>query len=180
MGFGEMGFGEVGFGEVGFGEMGFGEVGFGVVGFGVVGFGEVGFGEMGFGEVGFGEVGFGEMGFGEMDGNHIVHLWCHMKCGVDRVELVELRCHRVCSVESTLSSLYCHRVFDSIVYVVQNSSSFDFLQLCFIPLLLTAMECMGKGCNILVHEDFVLSLLTNSSLRDKYQEYTFSDHVKVG
>lgn len=42
----------------------------------------------------------------------------------------------------------------------------------------TAIECMGKGCNILVHEDFVLSLLTNSHLRDKYQEYTFSDHVK--
>lgn len=42
-----------------------------------------------------------------------------------------------------------------------------------------AIECMGKGCNILVHEDFVLSLLTNSHLRDKYQEYTFSDHVKV-
>jgi hypothetical protein len=38
---------------------------------------------------------------------------------------------------------------------------------------------MGKDCFVLADEDFVLNLLTNSSLRDKYQEYTFSDHVKV-
>lgn len=38
---------------------------------------------------------------------------------------------------------------------------------------------MGKGCNILVPEDFVQNILTNSNLRDKYQEYAFKDHVKV-
>lgn len=42
----------------------------------------------------------------------------------------------------------------------------------------TAIECMGKGCNILVPEDFVQNILTNSNLRDKYQEYAFKDHVK--
>jgi len=42
----------------------------------------------------------------------------------------------------------------------------------------TAIECMGKDCFVLADEDFVLDLLTNSTLRDKYQEYTFSDHVK--
>ena len=38
---------------------------------------------------------------------------------------------------------------------------------------------MGRDCNILVPEDFVLSLLTNPKLRDRYQECTFRDHVKV-
>jgi len=42
-----------------------------------------------------------------------------------------------------------------------------------------AIECMGTACYVLADEDFILSLLTNSSLRDKYQKYTFSDHVKV-
>jgi ariadne-2 len=42
----------------------------------------------------------------------------------------------------------------------------------------TAIECMGSACYVLADEDFVLHLLTNSSLRDKYQEYTFRDHVK--
>lgn len=44
--------------------------------------------------------------------------------------------------------------------------------------LSTAIECMGKDCCVLADEDFVLNLLTSSSLRDKYQEYTFRDHVK--
>ena len=38
---------------------------------------------------------------------------------------------------------------------------------------------MGTACYVLADEDFILHLLTNSSLRDKYQKYTFSDHVKV-
>lgn len=38
---------------------------------------------------------------------------------------------------------------------------------------------MGTACYVLADEDFILSLLTNSNLRDKYQKYTFSDHVKV-
>jgi len=44
---------------------------------------------------------------------------------------------------------------------------------------IVAIECMGTACYVLADEDFILSLLTNSSLRDKYQKYTFSDHVKV-
>ena len=46
-------------------------------------------------------------------------------------------------------------------------------------LIIVAIECMGTACYVLADEDFILSLLANSSLRDKYQKYTFSDHVKV-
>jgi hypothetical protein len=53
----------------------------------------------------------------------------------------------------------------------------DYISL--IVFLISAVECMGKDCFVLADEDFVLNLLTNSTLRDKYQEYTFSDHVKV-
>ncbi len=41
------------------------------------------------------------------------------------------------------------------------------------------MECMGKDCDILVPEDFVLKVVTNPKVRDKYMEYTFDDHVEV-
>jgi len=44
--------------------------------------------------------------------------------------------------------------------------------------LTTAIECMGKDCCLLVDEDFVMGLLSNPMLRDKYQEFSFSDHVK--
>ncbi|ELU14866.1 hypothetical protein CAPTEDRAFT_207577 [Capitella teleta] len=42
----------------------------------------------------------------------------------------------------------------------------------------TTLECMGKDCETLVPEDFVLSKVTSPALRDKYQKYTFRDHVK--
>ena len=42
-----------------------------------------------------------------------------------------------------------------------------------------AIECMSRDCHVLVDEHFVLTLLTNSILRIHYQEFTFSDHVKV-
>ena len=38
---------------------------------------------------------------------------------------------------------------------------------------------MGKDCDVLIPEDFVLNTVTNPKLRDKYQEYCFSDFVKV-
>ena len=41
------------------------------------------------------------------------------------------------------------------------------------------LECMGKDCNVLMPEDFVLRIITNPRWRDKYQEYGFRDHVKV-
>ena len=41
------------------------------------------------------------------------------------------------------------------------------------------IECMGKDCDVLIPEDFVLATVTNPKLRDKYQEYAFSDFVKV-
>ncbi|KAL1477163.1 hypothetical protein MTO96_035963, partial [Rhipicephalus appendiculatus] len=43
----------------------------------------------------------------------------------------------------------------------------------------TAIECMAQFCNILVPEDFVLSLLSKSVLREKYQQFMFSDYVRV-
>ena len=62
--------------------------------------------------------------------------------------------------------------------IIFNSSLFtEVLRL--LIFIFSAIECMGKGCNILVPEDFVQNILTNSNLRDKYQEYAFKDHVKV-
>ncbi|GIY69792.1 potential E3 ubiquitin-protein ligase ariadne-2 [Caerostris extrusa] len=40
----------------------------------------------------------------------------------------------------------------------------------------TTMEC--QGCSLLVPEDFVLSILNKSCLREKYQQFSFSDYVK--
>ncbi|XP_023224404.1 potential E3 ubiquitin-protein ligase ariadne-2-like [Centruroides sculpturatus] len=42
----------------------------------------------------------------------------------------------------------------------------------------TGIECMQQGCNILVPEDFVMSILNKSSLRERYQQFAFSDYVK--
>lgn len=42
----------------------------------------------------------------------------------------------------------------------------------------TAIECMAQFCTILVPEDFVLSLLSKSVLREKYQQFLFSDYVR--
>lgn len=42
----------------------------------------------------------------------------------------------------------------------------------------TGMECMARECNILAPEDFVLSLLTKSNRREKYQQFVFCDYVK--
>ena len=41
------------------------------------------------------------------------------------------------------------------------------------------IECMGKDCDILIPEDFVLNSVSSPKLRDKYQEHAFSDFVKV-
>ena len=41
------------------------------------------------------------------------------------------------------------------------------------------MECMGKDCDILVPEDFVLNIVKDSKQRDKYMNNTFSDYVNV-
>ncbi|XP_013385980.1 potential E3 ubiquitin-protein ligase ariadne-2 [Lingula anatina] len=42
----------------------------------------------------------------------------------------------------------------------------------------TGIECMGKDCNILATEDFVLSTVSQPEIRDKYQRFAFSDYVK--
>lgn len=42
----------------------------------------------------------------------------------------------------------------------------------------TTLECMARECKILVPEDFVLNLVSNPKVRDKYQQYTFGDYVK--
>ena len=48
-----------------------------------------------------------------------------------------------------------------------------------LPMFVSELECMGKDCNVLMPEDFVLRIITNPRMRDKYQEYGFRDHVKV-
>ncbi|XP_066587714.1 potential E3 ubiquitin-protein ligase ariadne-2 [Prorops nasuta] len=42
----------------------------------------------------------------------------------------------------------------------------------------TGISCMAQDCNVLVPEDFVLSLLTKRKLREKYQQFVFCDYVK--
>ncbi|XP_022254670.1 potential E3 ubiquitin-protein ligase ariadne-2-like [Limulus polyphemus] len=42
----------------------------------------------------------------------------------------------------------------------------------------TGMECMAQGCNILVPEDFALNMLSKSCLRERYQQFAFSDYVR--
>lgn len=42
----------------------------------------------------------------------------------------------------------------------------------------TQLECMASKCNILVPEDFVLGVLVNGKLRDRYQMFAFRDHVE--
>ena len=37
---------------------------------------------------------------------------------------------------------------------------------------------MARDCEILAPEDFVLSHLNKPNLREKYQQFTFHDHVK--
>ncbi|XP_074645621.1 putative E3 ubiquitin-protein ligase ariadne-2 isoform X2 [Tubulanus polymorphus] len=43
----------------------------------------------------------------------------------------------------------------------------------------TGIECMGEDCNILVPEDFVLTLLNKPAHREKYQHFAFRDHVET-
>lgn len=42
----------------------------------------------------------------------------------------------------------------------------------------TAIGCMAQQCDVLAPEDFVLPLLTKTTLRDKYQQFTFRDYVR--
>ena len=44
---------------------------------------------------------------------------------------------------------------------------------------LSGIECMAQDCNILVPEDFVLGMLTKSNHRERYQQFAFTDYVKV-
>eukprot|EP00918_Siedleckia_nematoides_P001583 GHVU01003721.1.p1 GENE.GHVU01003721.1~~GHVU01003721.1.p1 ORF type:complete len:501 (-),score=60.13 GHVU01003721.1:999-2501(-) len=41
----------------------------------------------------------------------------------------------------------------------------------------TGLECMGKDCEVLVPEDFVLNIVVNSRVKEKYQDFTFNDQV---
>ena len=45
--------------------------------------------------------------------------------------------------------------------------------------LSSGISCMAKDCDILAPEDFVYSIVTAHKLREKYQEYSFHDYVKV-
>lgn len=42
----------------------------------------------------------------------------------------------------------------------------------------TAISCMAKDCDVLAPEDFVLKHLSKTSIREKYQQFTFQDYVK--
>lgn len=42
------------------------------------------------------------------------------------------------------------------------------------------IECMAKECPVLVTEDFVYEILSQSKLRDNYSKFSFNDLIKVG
>ena len=43
----------------------------------------------------------------------------------------------------------------------------------------SGLECMQMDCKILVPEDFVLNIVSNSKIRARYSQYTFNDYVDV-
>lgn len=47
-------------------------------------------------------------------------------------------------------------------------------------LIISGIECMAKECPVLVTEDFVYKVLSDSKLRDKYSKFSFNDLIKVG
>lgn len=42
----------------------------------------------------------------------------------------------------------------------------------------TQIRCMAAGCDVLVPEDLVLSLISRPQIRDKYNQFSFQDYVK--
>lgn len=42
----------------------------------------------------------------------------------------------------------------------------------------TQIRCMAAGCDVLVPEDAVLTLVSRPNVRDKYQQFAFQDYVK--
>lgn len=44
---------------------------------------------------------------------------------------------------------------------------------------LAAIECMQKGCQALVPEDFAFKVIVHPKLRQRYQEFAFNDSVRV-
>jgi len=87
-----------------------------------------------------------------------------------------------------LSLFSVHKlVFDLIFFAC--ISALDYLLFCWLMKLYKSICCIFftsecqhwfcMDCFLLADEDFVLSLLTNPVLRNKYQEFSFSDHVKV-
>lgn len=42
----------------------------------------------------------------------------------------------------------------------------------------TQIRCMAAGCDVLVPEDLVLTLVSRPQIRDKYQQFAFQDYVK--
>lgn len=42
----------------------------------------------------------------------------------------------------------------------------------------TQIRCMASGCDVLVPEDLVLTLVSRPMIRDKYQQFAFQDYVK--
>lgn len=45
-------------------------------------------------------------------------------------------------------------------------------------IVFAGISCMAQECDVITPEDFVLSLLTKPTMREKYQQFTFRDYVK--
>ncbi len=75
---------------------------------------------------------------------------------------------------ATVRAEHCSETYQYHLALHQNKMSS-----CTIVSDFAALECMGRDCEILVPEDFVLNVVTNLKIRDKYQEFSFRDFVRV-
>lgn len=46
-------------------------------------------------------------------------------------------------------------------------------------LLSSDIECMGKGCNVIITEEMALQLISLPQIKDKYQRLAFESYINV-
>ena len=68
-------------------------------------------------------------------------------------------------------SLYCGHIFCKQCW----ASHLEVQISCGVTI---SIECMAQACHELVPEDFALDLVSNPTLRKKYQQFAFTDYVK--
>jgi hypothetical protein len=87
-------------------------------------------------------------------------------------------CECLCSTLSFISCLKC--TLACFLARQFHRHSCDVLVIAMVCTTnLAAIECMQKGCQALVPEDFAFKVIVQPKLRQKYQEFAFNDSVRV-